>query len=183
MSDAFDPARLQSDIVALLTRVRSVSLASVHADGMPLASYAPFAVMEVDAGFWVLLSELAAHARNLREHPDCSVLALADEADSAQIYVRERCQYEMQAARVDRGTSDWRLGCDRLRARHGSLVDTLEQLADFQLFRLRPVSGRYVVGFGRAYALEPGTLTLVAAHLQGPTGPIRDDLSAPDVQT
>jgi len=87
MSDAFDQARLQRDIVALLTRVRSVSLASVHADGMPLASYAPFAVMEGDAGFWVLLSELAAHARNLREHPDCSVLALADEADSAQIYV------------------------------------------------------------------------------------------------
>lgn len=177
MSDAFDPAQLQHEIAALLARVRSLSLASVHADGMPLASYAPFALTQGKAGFWVLLSELAAHARNVREHPDCSVLVLADESDSAQIYVRERCQYEMRAERVDRGTPEWRLGCDALRARHGALVDTLEQLADFQLFQLRPVSGRYVVGFGRAYALEPGSLTSVAAHLQGPTGPIRDEAS------
>ena len=175
MSESLDHAQLEAEITALLSRMRSLHLASVHADGMPLASYAPFAITADQNGVWVILSELAAHARNLREHPDCSVLIVADEVDSAQIYVRERCQYEMDASLVARDTPDWREGCDALRARHGALVETLEQLADFQLFQLRPISGRYVVGFGRAYALKPATLKRVAAHLQGPTGPVREN--------
>lgn len=175
MSEPLDFAQLGQAIAGLLSRVRSLHLASVHADGMPLASYAPYAITADRTGFWVILSELAAHARNLREHPDCSVLILADEAESPQIYVRERCQYEMHAVSIGRDTAGWREGCDALRARHGALLETLEQLADFQLFQLKPRSGRYVVGFGRAYALEPESLERVAAHLQGPTGPVRDE--------
>ena len=73
MSESLDHAQLEAEITALLSRMRSLHLASVHADGMPLASYAPFAITADQNGVWVILSELAAHARNLREHPDCSV--------------------------------------------------------------------------------------------------------------
>ncbi len=38
-----------------------------------------------------------------------------------------------------------------MRKRHGERIDNLSQLKDFHLFRLQPVGGRYVKGFGRAY--------------------------------
>jgi putative heme iron utilization protein len=39
---------------------------------------------------------------------------------------------------------------------------------------LLPQSGRYVVGFGQAYELASGSLTVIDHHLQGPTGPQKD---------
>ena len=38
--------------------------------------------------------------------------------------------------------------------RHGEIVDTLRRLADFQLFRLTPDGGVFVMGFGQAYAID-----------------------------
>ena len=45
-------------------------------------------------------------------------------------------------------------GIKALRDRQGALVETLTSLADFRLFLLVPQSGRYVVGFGKAYELK-----------------------------
>jgi heme iron utilization protein len=34
----------------------------------------------------------------------------------------------------------------------------MKSLADFRIFKLRPYSGRFVVGFGAAYAIDPNDL-------------------------
>jgi hypothetical protein len=80
----------------------------------------------------------------------------------------------MRAVEVIRGDARWDRGIAGLRDRHGGLVDTLITLSDFRLFHLLPQSGRYIVGFGQAYELKPGSLTTIDHHLQGPTGPQND---------
>jgi putative heme iron utilization protein len=170
--DSFD--ELQLDIGRLLSEMSSVILATCYDDGTPLASYTPYFFDQERSGLWILVSELAGHAKNLRQSAKCSALVLRDEKESQQIYLRERCQYEMHVRGCDRSEPDWRRGCDGLIERHGHLIDTLEGLADFQLFFLAPVSGRYIVGFGRAFELKPGSLNQIDHHSQGPTGPQKE---------
>ena len=166
--------QIEEQIVRLLTEVKSVTLATVHHDGSPLASYTPFSENDEKNGLWILVSDLAGHAQNLDRSKECSVLVIRDEQDSAQVYVRERLQYEMDAAECPRDDSRWNEGVAALRDRHGGLVDTLTTLGDFRLFQLRPQTGRYVVGFGQAYELKSGSLSVIDHHLQGPTGPQKD---------
>jgi putative heme iron utilization protein len=165
---------IEEQIVRLLTEVKSVTLATVHQDGSPLASYTPFSENDEKNGLWILVSDLAGHAQNLARSKECSVLVIRDEQDSAQVYVRERLQYEMDAAECPRDDTRWNEGVAALRDRHGGLVDTLTSLGDFRLFQLRPQAGRYVVGFGQAYELKAGSLSVIDHHLQGPTGPQKD---------
>jgi hypothetical protein len=77
----------------------------------------------------------------------------------------------MKSVEYPRDHPDWESGIKALRDRQGALVETLTSLADFRLFLLVPQSGRYVVGFGKAYELKATSLFLVDYHLQGPTGP------------
>ena len=164
----------QDQIRALLDSMQSVFLATTHQDGSPLASYTPFAFDGEYTGMWILVSDLAGHAQNLAQSHQCSALVIRDEQDSAQVYVRERLQYEMRAEECRRDDTAWDSGVQALRYRHGGLVNTLTSLTDFRLFHLLPQSGRYVVGFGQAYELASGSLTVIDHHLQGPTGPQKD---------
>ncbi|MBU25406.1 MAG: heme utilization protein HutZ [Gammaproteobacteria bacterium] len=166
-----DKKQIEDDIAGLLDDMKSLILATVHEDKTPLASYTPFATTDNDSGLWILVSDLAGHAQNLSRSGLCSCLLIRDEQDSAQVYVRERLQYEMKSVEYPRDQPEWESGIRVLRDRQGALVDTLTSLADFRLFQLLPQSGRYVVGFGKAYELRATSLSSISHHLQGPTGP------------
>ena len=166
-----DKQQIEDDIAQLLDDMKSLMLATVHQDKTPLASYTPFAIADNDSGLWILVSDLAGHAQNLSRSGLCSCLLIRDEQASAQVYVRERLQYEMKSVEYPRDHPDWESGIKALRDRQGALVETLTSLADFRLFLLVPQSGRYVVGFGKAYELKVTSLFLIDYHLQGPTGP------------
>jgi hypothetical protein len=161
----------QTQIEALLDDLKSLMLATVQRDQTPLASYTPFARSDDGASIWILVSDLAGHAKNLARTGVCSVLIIRDESESVQVYIRERLQYEMTATEIQRNTSAWNLGINALTSRQGALVETLTTLSDFRLFSLQPDSGRYIVGFGQAYELEKQTLAQIGHHLKGPTGP------------
>ena len=163
--------QIEDDVAQLLGDMKSLMLATVHEDQTPLASYTPFATADNDSGLWILVSDLAGHAQNLSRSGLCSCLLIRDEQDSSQVYVRERLQYEMKSVEYPRDHPNWESGIVALRDRQGALVDTLTSLADFRLFLLAPLSGRYVVGFGKAYELKVTSLLSIDYHLQGPTGP------------
>ena len=153
-----DKQQIEIDIAQLLDDLKSLMLATVHKDKTPLASYTPFAIADNDSGLWILVSDLAGHAQNLSRSGSCSSLLIRDEQDSTQVYVRERLQYEMKSVEYPRDHPDWESGIKALRDRQGALVETLTSLADFRLFLLVPQSGRYVVGFGKAYELKATSL-------------------------
>jgi putative heme iron utilization protein len=164
----------QEQISKLLADVKSMMLATVHKDGSPLASYTPFSQNNEGSGLWILVSDLAGHAQNLARGKQCSALVIRDEQNSAQVYVRERLQFEMRAEECPRDDTCWDSGVKALRDRHGGLIDTLISLSDFRLFQLQPQSGRYIVGFGQAYELKAGSLSVIDHHLRGPTGPQKE---------
>jgi putative heme iron utilization protein len=75
-----------------------VLLATVDAEGNPNSSYAPF-VQEGNT-FYILVSFMAKHTKNLSEGRKTSVMFIEDESATKQIYARERLTLEAQLHRL-----------------------------------------------------------------------------------
>ncbi|WP_116644155.1 heme utilization protein HutZ [Salinivibrio sp. HTSP] len=141
--------RLGPEIKEFRENCRTLQLATVDAQGKPNVSYAPF--IQREDGFYILISEIARHARNLQENPNLSLMMIEDEGSAKQIFARQRLSFDARAEMVERNTGAWQAGIDALKARFGDIIESLSGLEDFRLFRLVPENGLYVKGFGQAF--------------------------------
>ncbi len=149
-------ARLSQEVLDFIGSRRSLQLASLSQDGIPYASYAPFALG--DACFYIIISEIAVHALNLQANPSASVLVIEDEDSAEEVFARIRVNYSVYAELLAYDSAAWHEGISRLTQRHGDRPRQLGKHADFKLFRLAPLRGRYVKGFGKAFDLAGGPL-------------------------
>ena len=138
-------------LAALRERMRTLQLATVGEDGAPHTGYTPHLFDGPDIVIFV--SRLAAHTRDLLARPRAAVMLIADEADTKQIFARTRVSYACEATVVANDDPAYTPLLDALEARHGKMIGLIRQLPDFVLFRLRPTSGQFVMGFGKAYRL------------------------------
>ncbi len=146
-------------------RVQSLMLSTVTPEGWPQASYAPFVLKQNgreglrsasgDRCFYIFVSGLSNHTANLNHTPRAGILLIQDEAETQQIFARQRLMYDCEALLIERHDPNWGGLADYFQTRFGNLVTMLRQLPDFQIFQLTPKSGRFVVGFGAAYAVDP----------------------------
>ncbi len=144
---------------------QSVVLSTVSEDGAPNASYAPF-VMDEARNIYIYISGLSAHTRNLQTSGRASVLFIEDEVRTDQIFARRRLTYDCTSLRLKRETDDWNQAADRLQARFGELIQMFRGMSDFQIYQLRPQSGRFVIGFGAAYDVSADDIN-VLVHVRG----------------
>lgn len=133
----------------LISDCKSVILATVNEEGVPNASYAPF--VRIESRFYILVSFMSRHTRNLRDVGKVSAMFIEDEANTRQIYARDRLTLEVKTREIKRDTPRWEEGIGKLKDRHGKVLDILVTLEDFIMIELIPVSGSYVNGFGSAY--------------------------------
>ncbi len=139
-------------------RVQSLMLSTITADGAPHASYAPF-IMERDRTFYIFVSGLSTHTENLKTTAKAGILLIEDETQANQIFARQRLMYDCRVELIDRHDPQWTVWVDKFAVRFGNLITMLRQLPDFQMFQLKPQSGRFVVGFGAAYAVDSSNLS------------------------
>jgi heme iron utilization protein len=164
MSDSDTNNRYQTpdeQIVAeagvFLSAFRSLMMATVSADGIPDASYAPFVRID-DNAFYLNLSELSAHTGNLLSTPRASIMFLQAEHDTKQLFARKRLSFDVDASIVERDSQRWQQVMDIFAVKFGDIIDLIRPLQDFKLFRLQPRSGVYVRGFAQAYPLQGDAL-------------------------
>lgn len=139
---------------ALQNGKKSVLLSTLNAAGNPEISYAP-AVRDDTGCFYIFVSELAAHTANLLSHANCSVLFIQDEQESRNIFARERLTYQCEVVTVERDSAKGDEILELMETELGQTVKLLRSLPDFHLFRLKPTRGSYVVGFGKAFEVDP----------------------------
>ncbi|MEM0953759.1 MAG: pyridoxamine 5'-phosphate oxidase family protein [Pseudomonadota bacterium] len=157
--------RLNQEVIDFISSRRSLQIASLGEDGIPFASYAPFAIG--DNCLYVILSDIAIHGINLSQHPDASVLIIEDEDTAGELYARLRVNYTVRAQQLEYDSQDWTTGMDALTGRFGDRPRHLGEHTDFRMFKLTPTRGRYVKGFGKAYTLAGETLAgEVVDHLR-----------------
>lgn len=136
-----------------LSRQKSVVLATLNKNLDPLASYSPFH-RDNSGTIYIFVSQLSNHTSNLN-NGKVSAMFIADEQDTSQIYARERLYFQCRATIILQHDKQYSLLLDKLQKKHGNIIPTLRNLADFHLFKLSPQHGRYIQGFGQAYRINP----------------------------
>ncbi len=143
---------LAPKVKELIARTHSVILATVDAEGTPNSSYAPF--VQVENSFYILVSFMARHTKNLAEGRKTSIMFIEDESSAKQIYARERLTIEATTAQIERDSDTWNQVVSQLKETHGKVVEVISEMKDFILIALNPVKGAYVNGFGSAYFVD-----------------------------
>lgn len=155
--------RLEPEIKAFRQHKKTIQLATVDENGRPNVSYAPF--VQNQAGYFVLISQIARHARNLLVNPNVSLMMIEDEVDSKQLFARKRLTFDATATVVERNSEQWKQVIAQMEQRFGEIIDGLSQLEDFVLFKLKVEEGLFVKGFGQAYQVSGDDL-VDFVHLQ-----------------
>lgn len=143
---------LTPKVKELIERTQSIILATVDAEGIPTSSYAPF--VQIENTFYILVSFMAKHTKNLADGRKTSVMFIEDESATKQIYARERLTIEASASQVERDSETWNTVVSQLKETHGKVVEVISEMKDFILIGLHPVKGSYVNGFGSAYFVD-----------------------------
>lgn len=136
----------------LIERTQSIILATTDAEGNPNSSYAPF--VQLNNTFYILVSFMAKHTKNLADGRKASVMFIEDESATKQIYARERLTIETTPSQIERDSETWNNVVAKLKETHGKVVDVIADMQDFILIALQPVRGSYVNGFGSAYFVD-----------------------------
>ncbi|ELV8742201.1 heme utilization protein HutZ [Vibrio vulnificus] len=155
--------RLEPEIKEFRQERQTLQLATVDADGRPNVSYAPF--VQNQEGYFVLISKIARHARNLLENPQVSLMMIEDEEGAKQLFARKRLTFDAVASVIERDTLLWHQVITQMEERFGEIVSGLSQLEDFVLFNLKAERGLFVKGFGQAYQVSGDDL-VDFVHLQ-----------------
>jgi putative heme iron utilization protein len=133
----------------LLAQCKSVILSTVNEVGKPNASYAPFA--RLDNKFYILVSFMAVHTKNLRDRKTASIMFIEEESAAKQIYARDRLTLDVSCSQIAKNTPEWEKGIELLKEKHGKILDVLVTMEDFIMIELSVLKGAYVNGFGSAY--------------------------------
>ncbi len=133
----------------LRQRTRSVQLATLNAEAEAEASYAPCVWLE--SVCYLFLSGLSSHTGNLLRHPRLSLLLL-DEG-GANPFARMRASLQGSAEVVDRDDARFAAIMAEFHRNFGKVMELLEPLPDFRLFRISSTGGSFVRGFGQAYEI------------------------------
>ncbi len=137
----------------LVASPQTLMLSTASLDGMPDISYTPF-VRSPDGAFYIFVSKLTNHTVNLLNNPRASLLFIKPEAESPNLFARERAILNCHARKIERAESLYNEQLTALQDKFGNVVGLLRTLPDFHLFALQPTGGRYVVGFGRAFTID-----------------------------
>ncbi|GEA51912.1 heme utilization protein HutZ [Vibrio inusitatus NBRC 102082] len=148
--------RLGPEVQEFRNTCKSLQLATITKEGLPHVSYSPFAFDQ--AGYYILVSDLAAHGQNLKGNRNVSIMMVQDEASAKSVHARKRLTFDTTAEHIDKSSKQGKAGVNALIERFGEMAQNLAQLGDFNLYKLTPSSGRYVKGFGQAFNVSGNDL-------------------------
>ncbi len=157
---------IRRELSSLVEKRLSLELATASKTNIPCASYAPYVCGE-NLRLYVFLSDLAKHTVNIRSNPHVSAMIIEDESNSPNLFARNRLVLECTAEKINRGTEEFDQWIGLYKERFGAIVDTLVQLADFNLYVLIPDQGVFVKGFGQAYRIS-GDMMSEVKHITNP---------------
>jgi hypothetical protein len=137
----------------LIASQQTLLLSTASTNSVPDISYAPFVIDQAGL-FYIYVSDMARHTANLSTNPQASALFIRPESASANLFARERAVLSCSVKEISRDDEVYDVRIKALQDKFGEVVSVLHSLSDFHLFALRPESGRYVIGFGRAFTIN-----------------------------
>ncbi len=137
----------------LLQQQQTLLISSVNRQLEPESSYSPY-IRDENGVFYIYVSELAQHTENMLLNNKASILFIQTEDSSDNIFARERAVFQCHVSEVEKHSLQYNQYLDLLHKKFGETVALLRSLGDFRLLALKPASGKYIAGFGKAYAVD-----------------------------
>ena len=137
-----------------LVRTQSIAALGTLHGGEPYVSMVPYAMHAGSADFFVHVSLLAAHTRDMIASPRVSLLVVSTEGDFPQS--RARVTIQADAQQMQTGSAEYLTAKTGYIARFPQSADIF-QLGDFSMFIIAPVSLRVVGGFAQAFSIGADT--------------------------
>ena len=152
MTDETERLASQAACDRLIARQNTLLLSTHSEAGNADISYAPY--VREDATFYIFVSELAQHTKNLLAHPQASVLFIEAESESANLFARQRLTLDCQAREIHKTNPIYAHQLEAMTEKFGAVIDVLRGLTDFHLLALTPNHGRFVAGFGKTFEVD-----------------------------
>jgi len=146
--------------LAQLVRARSTAALATLRAGAPCVSMVPYATAADGSGFIIHVSTLAAHTKDLLADARVSLLIAEAEGGGKSPLALARVSVQAMAQRLASGAP----GLPEFSAAYLARFPDAEQMfgfADFSIFLIRPVSARFVAGFGQAHSLSAESLAQI----------------------
>ncbi|MBT5486723.1 MAG: HugZ family protein [Deltaproteobacteria bacterium] len=145
--------KTKTEYLNFLKKYHSLQLSTIGENGRPESSYAPF-VADQNNQFYIYISALASHTKNLLHDSRAGIMFIEPEEQAENIFARKRLTFNCDAENLVRESQDWVRIMSLFDDIAGELMQTLRMLSDFQMIRLKPNSGLFVKGFGKAYEIS-----------------------------
>ena len=145
-----------------LLELRTMYLAINGADKLPEMGVSPF--IRRDGDLYIYTSHLSPHVRDLIDQGEATCMLCADEADSQNIWARNRLKFSVKAREIMRDDGSFDNLCNDFTLAHGPTMNLIRNFTDFHLIRLTPQNGVLVLGFAKAFIVS-GSNFDITAHI------------------
>ncbi|MHB8237643.1 MAG: HugZ family pyridoxamine 5'-phosphate oxidase [Acidithiobacillus ferrivorans] len=143
-----------AEISNLIVNTQTMTLATLNSAGVPEASMASFIYEATSHQFYTAVSMLSPHTAHLAAKKPTGIMIIGDEQGAPQVLGRKRVSYTCDVHEIFRESESCHLLYEQFTTKFGGIMEVLFELPDFHVFCLRPISGRYIAGFGKAYTLK-----------------------------
>lgn len=138
----------------------SMQMATISKEGIPNASYAAY--VKKDKDFYIYISELSTHTQDIKETGQVSVLFIENENHAKHLFARKRLTFHSEAFEISRDSDDFKETMNAFVTKFGKFITMLREVKDFHLYKIHPVSGTFVQGFGKAFSIKGDSLDQIS---------------------
>lgn len=135
-----------------IKNIQTAIIGTLDKDHLPFSSYAPY--LYDNNRFYVYISDIATHAKNIQTNPKASLFFIEDESQSENLFARKRISLQCDSMKIARGSERFEevlaLFAKKFDAK---MVEKLKKMTDFNLFEFKVHYGEATFGFGKAYLI------------------------------
>lgn len=133
-----------------LVNIQTAIIGTLDKNNHPFSSYAPYVY---DANrFYVYISDIATHTKNLNANPKASLFFIEDESKTDNLFARKRVSLQCDSFKIERKSERFETVLELfLQKFDASMVANLKRMSDFNLYEFRVTYGEATFGFGKAY--------------------------------
>ena len=144
-------------LLARLIRNTRIAALATHHEGEPNLAMVAFSFAEDFSAFYIHVSRLGKHTRDMEIDPHVSLLIAETDDSRPDPQTLARVSLQGVAEILPKDDREY------IRIKHLYLIrfpesEALFSLGDFNLWRITPKHGRFVAGFARAFNLVPEAL-------------------------
>lgn len=133
-----------------IKQFKTAAIATIDIQNLPFSSYAPF--VYDNNRFYIYISDIATHAKNIQLNPNASLFFIEDESKSDNLFARKRISLQCDTSLIQRDSKRFEEILSLFSEKFDpSMIEMLQKMLDFNLYELKVINGEATFGFGEAY--------------------------------